>query len=313
MGVFYNIPVYPPTWNAAVTPPTPHVPITTAQAAAPPPVKTLEKLLSETEVAWRTPFLYPQKLVYTAIATSQAAAPPPVRTLEKLFSETEIAWRTPFLYPQKLVYLPISNSQANTPPPLNLPNHIYEILQSWAVVQQPFQFIPKYIPQIVVYVPVGINQIMSLINSWLPPFVMPQTLIKIAPLTLSYGQNPPLYSIAELMEILVTPSTIQIQQPTIFTPQIISVFVPYNVNWMIAVIQSWQTQLQYPQQLAKLIQARGGDLPPLNFPNHIYDILKRLSEQLDRPQQKRPIQIVSGITPINTIREYIETFRRRRR
>lgn len=194
MGIFYNPP--PPAGRTAVTPPEPHVPIGTQ--GTPPPRYTTVLMLAAVLASW------------------------PADLEPRLQRPND----------QRVKIAPLTFTYGAQPPPI-APLAVAELTQivsAWAVTWDA-QTAPKNaawnVPPIVAFVPHTTPPAL-IWSAWEPPFIRPQTLVSIAPLTLPSGNQPspqPPLSTIELAQIVASwPPDVGPSFPWTKPPSIIGTF-----------------------------------------------------------------------------------------
>jgi len=218
MGIFYNPP--PPAGRTAVTPPEPHVPVGTQGSQ--PPRFTTALMLAAVLASWpqdleprlARPNDQRQKIAPLTLSYGQQ---PPRFSVASMMAQAGLAWpadlepRLTRPNDQRQKIAPLTFTYGAQPPPAP-PLAIAELLPivtSWATTWDA-QTAPKNaawnVPPVVAFVPyTGLPELIW--TAWEPPFVRPQTLVSIAPLTLTYGSAPipqsPI-SVLEVAQILGT-------------------------------------------------------------------------------------------------------------
>ncbi len=221
MGIFYNPPP-PPTANNAGTPPEPHVRIGTQGNQ--PPRRTTALMMAVVLMSWpqdlepRLARPNDQRQKIAPLTLTYGRQPPPsgpVTVLE--YAQLVGSWPTDVgpLIPrpndqrQKIAPLTLVYGSPPAPQPalsvLELRQLIAPWEQTWAA-QAPPKSAAWNVPPILSVVPYRplAGQILA---AWEPPWIAPPIPVEIAPLTLTYGAQPPpqpALSIIELQAIVAT-------------------------------------------------------------------------------------------------------------
>lgn len=261
MGIFYNPP--PPAGRTAVTPPEPHVPIGT-QGSQPPRYTTV-LMLAVVLASW------PQDLeprlqrpneqrVKIAPLTFTYGQQPPRFSVASQMAVVGLAW-PPDLEPRlgrpnadRIKIAPLTFTYGAQPPPI-APLSVAELTQivaTWPVTWDA-QTAPKNaswnVPLIVAFVPRTAAPTL-LWTAWEPPFIRPQTLVSIAPLTLPSGTQPqpqPPLATTELAQIVASwPLDVGPTLPWTEPPSVIGTFATVT-----------QPQPQSPLSVVELAQIVG--------------------------------------------------------
>lgn len=215
MPIFYNPPP-PPTANSAGTPPEPHVPIGTQGML--PPRYTTALMLTAVLASWPLdlePRLAKPNAQRTTIAPliSTIAQPPNVAAAARM-AQLFAAWPPdlePRLSPQPVKIAPLTLTYGDLPAPrpaLSVPV-LAQTLATWQETWGAQSAAPNAgwnVPPTLIVLP-RVPLPTLLWTAWEPPYIAPPVPVRIAPLTLVYGQAPspqPPLSIIELAQIVAT-------------------------------------------------------------------------------------------------------------
>lgn len=291
--------------------------------------------------AWTPPDPQPYQrpLNVAPLALSYGDKPPPYSVAE-LMQNTLVSHPTGFEYEprQRIRYTPIPQ-QGDTPPKFN-PAGILQIIDSWRPPDpQPWQLPLKIAPLTLTYgdkpppystaeliqnalasFPTGLEhnpsqriryapipaqgdtppkfspaQLFQLVDSWRPPDPAPwQHPLNFAPLTLTYGDKPPPYSVAEMMKntLVSWPTGLEYeprQKPLNFAPLTLTYGDQpprYSTANFRTIIDTWRPPDPQPNQqpITVPIPAQG-DRPPFRFVQTIqYDDPWPQQRQVQYPQ-----------------------------
>jgi hypothetical protein len=281
MGIFYN-PPQPPTASNAGTPPEPHAPIGT-QGSQPPRYSTV--------------------LMLTAVLASWPADLEP-RLHQKNTQQNKIA-------PLTLTY----GAQPTPQPPLSTVE-LAQIVGTW---QQTWdaQTAPKSaawnIPPIVSTLVPRTPPPALIWTAWVEPFVRPPTPVAIAPLTLVYGDAPPIRGTSPLQAQLAAwadPWIVQAgpKNAAWNVPPIVAAIIPANA-FPYQILRAWQDDPNRPPRLVTIapLTLTYGSQPPVQAPLSAatrialqawpLDLEPRLGRPNDQRVRIAPLTLVYGNTP----------------
>jgi hypothetical protein len=231
---------------------------------------------------------------------AQGAAPPFGPTqLAVCMSIVLAAWQPPPPMPRQLplTVAPLTLNYGQQPPPVQRPN---AILASWQPQSYPAQAAPASawnVPVVVTFVARTTLQ-PQILSAWQPPWYPAQTAAHVAPLTLTYGQPPPPYSVAILSEVRRLWEAPDPPPQPLYPKQIISVDNP--PRWSTLAIQitprAWQPP-DPPPQLQRPTQIVSVDNPPPWSTLTIQATPRAWQPPDPMPQRQYPTQIVSVDQP----------------